>query len=276
MPRSWPASAAELVRLKNLLMAAAGVAVGGFLVWGRVRFPPELAWAMASAAALGAAGNVANDLADLDADRVNKPNRPLVSGAVSRGAALAIGGLAGGLGLFAAWWVGGAVLRIALPALAVMLVYSPVFKQRGLAGNLVVAVVGSLPLVYGAAAAGWWRAGVLPASIAALLHLPREIVKDLEDVPGDRAAGRRTIPIVWGESAAYAVAAAALVLFVPVALGPWFAGWYGRRYGWVALAVAAGAAVVAGRLLNRRLRGARAALKLAMAFGLAALLWDRL
>jgi len=129
MPRSWPASAAELVRLKNLLMAAAGVAVGGFLVWGRVRFPPELAWAMASAAALGAAGNVANELADLEADRVNKPNRPLVSGAISRGAALAIGGLAGGLGLFAAWWVGGAVLRIALPALAVMLVYSPVLRS---------------------------------------------------------------------------------------------------------------------------------------------------
>lgn len=276
MPRSWPASAAELVRLRNLLMAAAGVAVGAVLVWGRVRLPPELAWAMASAAALGAAGNVANDLADLDADRINRPRRPLVSGVVSRPAALLIGGLAGGFGLFAAWWVGGAVFLIAVPALAVMLVYSPLLKQRGLAGNLAVAVVASLPLVYGAAAAGYWRAGMVPAAIAALLHLPREIVKDLEDVAGDRAAGRRTVPIVWGDAAAYAIAAATLILFVPVALGPWFAGWYGRRYGWTVVVASAGAAILAGRLLNHRHRGARAALKATMLLGLAALLWDRL
>jgi geranylgeranylglycerol-phosphate geranylgeranyltransferase len=257
-------------------MAAAGTAIGGFLVWGRVRFPPELLWAMASAAGLGAAGNVANDLADLEADRVDKPDKPLVSGRVSRNAALLIGGLAGGFGLFAAWWVGATVFAIAVPALAIMLVYSPVFKQHGLAGNVAVALVASLPLVYGAAAAGYWRAGVVPASIAALLHLPREIVKDLEDVAGDRAVGRRTVPIAWGDAAAYALAAAALVLFVPVALGPWFAGWYGRRYGWTAVAVCALAAALAVRLLNHRHRGARGALKIAMVLGMTALLWDRL
>lgn len=276
MPRSWIASAAQLVRLKNLFLAAAGVAIGGTLALGRPSLPAALLWAMVSALGLGAAGNTANDLFDVEADRVNRPARPLPSGELSREAALLIGGVAGGLGLFAAWWVGEPVFGIALAALVVMLLYSPVLKQRGLLGNLAVAAVASLPLVYGAAAVGWWRAGLVPFALAALLHFAREMVKDLEDMPGDRAAGRRTVPIVRGEHAGFVVAAASLIVFVPVALAPWVAGWYGRRYGLAALALDAGICVLIVRLLGERLDGARAALKTAMAVGLLALLWDRL
>lgn len=276
MPPSWIASASELVRLKNLLLAAAGVAIGGTLALGRPAVPAALLWAMVSAVGLGAAGNTANDLFDLEVDRVNRPARPLPGGAVSHVAALVIGGVGGGLGLFAAWWVGEPVFGIGLAALAVMLVYSPLLKQRGLLGNLAVAAVASLPLIYGAAAVGSWRTGLVPFALAALLHLSREIVKDLEDVPGDRAGGRRTVPIVLGEPAGFVAAAASLVVFVPVSLAPWVAGWYGRRYGFAALALDAGVCLLIVRLLSRRLEGARAALKVAMALGLIALFWDRL
>jgi len=276
MRLSWIANAAQLVRLKNLLLAAAGVAIGGTLALGRPSLTAPLLWAMGSALGLGAAGNTANDLFDVEADRVNRPDRPLPSGTVSRTAALIIGGLGGGFGLFAAWWVGQPVFGLALAALGVMLVYSPALKQHGLLGNLAVAAVASLPLIYGAAATGGWRAGLVPSALAALLHFAREIVKDLEDVPGDRAAGRRTIPITLGAPAGFVMAAATLVVFVPVALAPWLAGWYGRRYGLTAIALDAGVCVLIVRLLGRRLDGARATLKAAMAVGLLALLWDRL
>ncbi len=276
MPPSWIGSAAQLVRLKNLLLAAAGVAIGGALATGRPGFSAPLLWAMASAIGLGAAGNTANDLYDVEADRVNRPERPLPSGRVSRNAALAIGGVGGGFGLFAAWWVGEPVFGMAVVALAVMLVYSPALKRQGLLGNLAVATVASLPLIFGAAAIGWWRAGLVPFALAALLHFAREIVKDLEDVPGDLAAGRRTLPITLGPHAGFVLAAAALVVFVPVALAPWLAGWYGRRYGFSVIALDVGVAVLIVRLLGQRLEGARTALKAAMAVGLVALLWDRL
>ena len=67
-----------------------------------------------------------------------------------------------------------------------------------------------------------------------------------------------------------------LVVFVPVVLAPWLAGGYGVRYGSIAVLVAVGVGAVAARLLSEQIGGARAGLKLAMALGLIALLWDRL
>ena len=276
MARSWAADALALVRARNLLLSAAGVAIGGVLAQGQVSVPPMVWWAMASAACLGAAGNIANDVADREADRLNRPQAPLVSGAVPVGGALLLGGLAGGLGLLLALWVNSQVFAIAVAALAVMLVYSPLLKQRGGLGNIAVAVVASLPVIYGASAVGWWRAGLAPAAMAALLHLAREVVKDVEDESGDRAAGRRTLPIVYGRRTALTAAAAALMLFVPVSLAPWAAGWYGRRYAVLVSLINIGVVLLIARLLDGQLGGVRAALKTAMLAGLTALLWDRL
>ena len=275
MRRSRAASALALVRPRNLLIAAAGVAVGGLLALGHVVFPAGLVWAMASALGLGAAGNAANDLFDLEADRINRPLRPLVTGELSRQAATVISGVAGGFGLFAAWWVSRPLFLLAVAALAVMLAYSPWLKSRGIRGNLAVAVVASLPLVYGAVAVGDWRAGLVPTVLAALLHLAREIVKDVEDVAGDLALGRRTLPIVWGTEAGLLAAAGVLAVFVPVALIPWAAGWYGWRYGLVVSVLDGAFLVLIARLVRGRPAGARGALKAAMVLGLAALLWDR-
>lgn len=244
MRRSSAAELLALVRGRNLLIAAAGVAIGGALALGRVAFPRELLWAMLSALGLGALGNTANDLWDVEADRINQPLRPLASGAIVPGVALWIGGLAGGAGLVFADLAGRPVFLMALVAAAAMLAYSPFLKPQPVLGNAVVAVVGSMPLLYGAGAVGDWHAGLVPFGIASLLHLAREIVKDLEDVPGDRAAGRRTIPIVWGRRAGFLAAALALVAFVPVALVPWVAGSYGTRYGAFATLVALGAIAI--------------------------------
>jgi geranylgeranylglycerol-phosphate geranylgeranyltransferase len=276
MARSWAADTLALVRARNLLLSAAGVAIGGVLAQGRVTLPLMVWWAMASAMCLGAAGNVANDVADREADRLNRPLAPLVSGTVSLRAALGLGGVAGGLGLVLAWWVSTELFTIALAALLVMLAYSPLLKRHGVAGNLAVAVVASLPVVYGASAVGWWRAGLAPAAMAALLHFARELVKDVEDEAGDRAAGRRTLPIAYGPTTALALAVGALALFVPVSLLPYAAGWYGRRYAVVVTLIDLGVAALAWRLLERQIAGVRAGLKTAMLAGLVALLWDRL
>lgn len=274
--RSWVTSVLALVRARNLLLAAAGVAIGGILAQGTVGIGTAVGWAMVSAMLLGAAGNVANDLFDRDADRINRPDRPIVAGRVSPGAALVLAGACGGLGLWLAYWVGTGLFVLALASLAVMLVYSPAIKPLGLPGNLAVAVIASLPPVYGALAAGNPRAGYVPFIMGAALHFAREIVKDLEDIPGDLALGRRTVPVTMGRDAAFVLAAGALVLFVPASLAPWFGGWYGLRYGITVLLLDAGIAVLIARLLARHERGARAALKLAMVWGLLAVLWDRL
>jgi 4-hydroxybenzoate polyprenyltransferase len=112
--------------------------------------------------------------------------------------------------------------------------------------------------------------------MAALLHFARELVKDVEDEDGDRAAGRRTLPIAYGRTTALALAVGALALFVPVTLAPYAAGWYGRRYVVLVTLIDIGVLVLAWRLMEKQVAGVRASLKTVMLAGLLALLWDRL
>src|SRR5881296_3222201 len=76
----------RLARPLNCAMAAVGVGIGGIVAvgsqaWGSLALP--LALAGAAAASFTAGGNALNDLYDRETDRVNHPNRPLPSGAVT-------------------------------------------------------------------------------------------------------------------------------------------------------------------------------------------------
>jgi len=227
----------RLVRAPNLLIAAAGVLAGGWIALGAVPLPKLLVFAALSGLALGAAGNAWNDICDARADTLNRPpgRRPLTSGGIGRGTADLIVFLGALMGLATAALVSGCQVLVALGALSVMLLYSPFIKPRPVAGNLAVALVAGLPLFYGALAVGAPRAAVVPWVLAAWLHVAREIVKDLGDEPGDRAIGRRTLPIVVGARPAQVVAAGVALLFVPASLLlPHLAG-YGATYFLIAL-----------------------------------------
>ena len=270
----------RLVRAHNLLIAAAGVLAGGWIALETVALPPPklLGFAALAAAGFAAAGNTLNDLWDAAADRVNRPGgeRPLAAaGRIARGTAhLCVAGGALG-GLAAAMLVGGTAVLVGAAALAVMIAYSPVLKRRGLAGNLAVALVAGLPLMYGAIAVGRPAAGVVPWTLAAWMHLVREIVKDLDDEPGDRALGRRTLPIVFGPRRAALVAAALAGLFVPLSLALPARAHYAWPYFVVALFAQLAVLLVATRLLVGRTPGNTVLLKGAMLVGIVALVAGR-
>jgi geranylgeranylglycerol-phosphate geranylgeranyltransferase len=262
----------RLIRAPNLGLAAAGVLAGGWIALGRIAFPKELVFAAASALALGAVGNTWNDIRDVAADRVNRPStRPLAAGRVSRGVADLIVFDAALLGLAFAGLVSGWLFLAALASLAVMFVYSPLLKPRPLLGNVAVAVVAGSPPFYGALAVGYPPAGVVPWVLAALLHFVREVVKDIEDEPGDRAIGRRTLPIALGPRPAMVVAAGVGLLFVPASLLlPRNAG-YGGAYFVIALVAQMAVLVAATWLLLGTVERVSALLKGAMVVGLIAL-----
>src|SRR5436853_287448 len=80
----------RLVRINNLLLAAAGVLAGGWIALGMVERPANVLWLAAVAAVgFGMAGNVLNDIWDRAADMVNRPGgeRPLAARRVTRGTA---------------------------------------------------------------------------------------------------------------------------------------------------------------------------------------------
>src|SRR3989442_2541300 len=153
----------RLMRGPNLLIAAAGVLAGGWIALGKIAVPKELMFAALSGMALGAVGNTWNDIRDVAADRINRPQpRPLAAGQVSRGVADLMVFDGALLGLAFAGLVSGWLLLAALAALAVMLLYSPLLKPCPLLGNVAVAVVAGSPPVFCRARPGAPARGVLP------------------------------------------------------------------------------------------------------------------
>lgn len=224
--RPWSARLGGLLRLLrplNVVMMAVGVAVGGVLAAGPAAFEgARLALAMASAACVGAAANAINDVFDLGIDRVNRPSRPLPAGAVPVGAARALwvvlSAFGIGLGAFLSAWH----LGLAAASVALLYGYSARLKRVALVGNIAVALVLALALLYGGIAVGPVGGPLqLGAAFAFLVTLAREVAKDVEDLAGDAAGGARTLPLAFGPGVATAVVALAVVaalLLVPLAV----------------------------------------------------------
>src|SRR5256886_4444863 len=80
--------------------------------------------------------------------------------------------------LGAAALVNGTAVLVGLAAFAVLVLYSPVLKRRGVLGNVAVALVARLPLMYGAIAVGHAAAGLVPWDLAPSVHHGLAIAKD--------------------------------------------------------------------------------------------------
>ena len=201
----------RLARWPNALIAAAGVLAGAW--WARGDLAAGPTWlAVLSAVALTAVANASNDIADVEIDRAAHPERPLPRGELSvrDATVLAVAGAAVGAGA-------AALLAPALGALAVgvalaMALYSWRIKRAGLPGNLLVALLASLPFLWGAWSAGDPRAAAPLVLLAMPLHLAREIAKDLDDAAAD-APVRRTLPVRFGPAVARGALLLALLAF---------------------------------------------------------------
>jgi geranylgeranylglycerol-phosphate geranylgeranyltransferase len=270
-PRAVSA-ALRLARWANALIAAAGVLIGAWWAgWGDAS---AIALASLAAIALTAAANTWNDLADIDIDFIAHPERPLPSGALSRASAERIA-MAAATGAVASASAVSAELGVTtVGVLLLMRLYSPWLKRAGFAGNLVVAVLASLPFVYGSYAAGSWQRGVPLLLLAIPLHLARELAKDLDDREADRST-RRTIPVIGGVHSTRAAIVAALIagaLAFVFGIAPQVKS---LALLLAALVPALAALALATALALRGRPGSPAFFKLAMACAMAALLVAR-
>ena len=189
-----------------------------------------------SVVGIAAGGYVINDYFDVKIDRINRPDNLVVTRIISRDAAMnlfygltAVGVIAGTV---VAWWAHSWTLLftyVVIPGL--LWFYSASYKRMFLVGNLVVAFASAIvPLLVAIANADYlhhlyqnalayspivgelyvWIGGF--AAFAFLLTWVREIVKDIEDIEGDREMECRTLPIVWGDKVAKIIATILLVV----------------------------------------------------------------
>jgi 4-hydroxybenzoate polyprenyltransferase len=127
----------ELVRLPNVLTAPADVAMG--LAAASVAWEPRFGYLFGASALAYAGGMALNDACDAELDAVERPNRPIPSGRISRAAARVISALLLGGSILLASRVGLHSLIAACALVAAIVVYD-VWARRTAFGPLVMAL----------------------------------------------------------------------------------------------------------------------------------------
>lgn len=257
---------ARLLRLHNGAIAALGVIVGAWWVRGAAAAIEHVVVVAVAAIALAGFANAVNDYCDVEIDRIAHPERPLASGALAPGSAVAVAIVAGVVALALIALVSVPLAFLSVGVLLAMAAYSLSLARLAVWGNLLVATLASLPFLYGAWAAGDAPGGLSLVAVAVPLHFAREVAKDVDDARGD-APWRATLPLRFGPSAARWTAIAATAIFGVAAAA--LAG--GRARLWLALIPAFGCAVAGALSLARTRAGAATLYKAAMVCAMVAL-----
>lgn len=221
------------------------------VLW-RWRFEEQLPWwllllLILATVLIAAGGYVVNDYFDVKIDRINRPDRLIVTQSVSKDTAmwLSTGLSSAGVvcGLTVAWVCRSwslATIFVLVPGL--LWFYSSSYKRLFLIGNLIVALTTALtPLLVALANVSLmqvryanlmqftnvphdlyaWMCGF--ALFAFLCTLIREIIKDLQDQMGDRELECHTLPIRFGEVWTKVVVTILLLLTIGMIGYAWYA-----------------------------------------------------
>jgi len=181
-------------------------------------------------ALITAAGNVINDFFDAEIDAINRPDRPIPSGAVSRGAARGFAVMLFLAGILVSFFTNSLCIGIAIFNMLLLIAYAAKLKSTPLIGNIVVAYISASIFLFGGALNGLdGLVRIIPiAAITFFAILSRELLKDAEDVEGDRAGGADTVPIRIGIKKTSEFALITTVLAVAASFIPYF--WWGAWY----------------------------------------------
>ncbi|MFZ4620275.1 MAG: geranylgeranylglycerol-phosphate geranylgeranyltransferase [Bacteroidota bacterium] len=219
-----------LTRPVNFVITALSILVACLLAGGTQAQIPFMLFASLGGALVGAGGMVINDILDVEIDMINKPDRPIPSGAVDRYDAMMFYGGLTGAGMIMIAYTTKPAFIIAFIAVPLIVLYSKVFKGTPLIGNMLVGALTGLAFIFGGAAVGNMKQAMMPALFAFLINTGREVIKDMEDVEGDSKNGAATLPVVYGMRNAAIIATMFLVFVIVSTVVPFVNGQYGLKY----------------------------------------------
>ncbi|MFT5859342.1 MAG: 4-hydroxybenzoate polyprenyltransferase [Flavobacteriaceae bacterium] len=203
---------------------------------------------------IAAGGNIINDYFDVRADRINKPDRLIIGKHVKKRVAIVshwvLNLVAFSIAVYLSYkmqsfWY----MFIHLFSINILWFYSLYFKRKFLTGNILVAALTAMvPVLVGI----FFQQSMLTnpvsgftiyypfmdvrgvdiilhislglASFAFLLNLAREIVKDIEDIEGDKLLKATTIPIKLGTVKSKWIIAIVLMLSISMSV------YFGMRF----------------------------------------------
>jgi len=225
----------ELIRYKNCAMAGLAAVIGAAIAYSAA--PGELVWMgliFIAVFFITGAGNAINDYFDANIDAINRPDRPISSGRISKKTAFNFSITLFFIGMSISIFIGsnGIPHLIAIFNSILLILYAKTLKKKVFVGNLSVSYLTGSTFLFGGAAYG--GKGIQVTLILFLLSMlatfAREIVKTIEDIEGDKLDSASTLPIKIGETKAAYVACAFGLLAVFLSPLPFFIGLFNEYY----------------------------------------------
>jgi len=272
----------ELVRPLNCMLAGLAVLIGVFIVgesarvyWTSYEFV-RAALAFVAAVLITGAGNAINDYFDRNIDKVNRPKRPIPSGRVEPSTALATSQAMFALGILLVIPINWECVIVAALNSFILISYAAGLKRVGIAGNVAIGYLVGSTFLFGGLVIGELQVASILAAMAILATVGRELIKDIEDMKGDRANKIVTIPLRYGTRKAAALATAFIAAAIVLAPLPRILDIFGPVYLWVAtvaiVVFIAAAALILGAQDKATAAKASLACKVGMGIGLLAFL----
>jgi 4-hydroxybenzoate polyprenyltransferase len=190
---------------------------------------------------IAAGGNIINDYFDVKADKVNKPEKLIVGIFIEKRQAILLHWILNGIAFLIAIAVSiyvksSSIVLIHLVSINLLWFYSLYFKKKPFIGNFIVALLtGMIPILvivyfevlnnynkpFSAFHEDSWSVVLnynfvyILALMAFIQNLAREILKDVEDIEGDKKISAQTVPMILGVHRTK-ILVAGLLVFTPL------------------------------------------------------------
>lgn len=193
---------AELTRIEHSAMLVLGVITAIALLHLPFTYS-QLLFLFLCPFLVSAGAFALNDYFDVETDRKNRKDRPIVRGDITEGQALWLGIILLVLGVLAAVPLGIPALAIALLFALLSILYDWKLKDVALLGNMIIASSMAIVFIFTemALSGSVSHLIIFVAAVSFLSGLAREIQKTVQDVEGDvKVRKSRTLPVIIGNS----------------------------------------------------------------------------
>lgn len=225
----------ELLRYKNCAMAGLAAVIGAAIAYSAA--PGQLIWMpliFIAVFLVTGAGNAINDYFDAGIDAINRPDRPIPSGRVTKEAAFRVSIALFIAGIIISYFIGSSRITFFIAVFNSFLLYfyAHSLKRKVFVGNSSVSYLSGSTFLFGGAAYGGKGIEIIFVLffLSMLATLAREIVKTIEDIEGDKRNGASTLPVRIGERHSAYIASFVGILAIVLSPIPFIMGLFNEYY----------------------------------------------